>query len=45
MTDQMEIFTWAMEGLDLAGLTQFRQQSEESVGDVESGEEPPRPPL
>jgi hypothetical protein len=37
--DQMHIFSWCMEGMDMEGLQQFREQPESGVGAVQSGEE------
>ena len=37
--DQMHIFGWAMEGMDMDGLAQFREQPESGVGTVQPGEE------
>jgi len=42
--DQMHILSFCMEGMDMGGLQQFREQSEEAVGDVGSQptfEDPP----
>ena len=39
LADQMHIFMWAMDGMDMEGLAQFRQQPESGVGAVESVEE------
>jgi hypothetical protein len=40
LADQMHIFMWAMDGMDMEGLSQFREQSEPGVGAVESVKEP-----
>lgn len=37
--DQMHILGWAMDGMDMEGLAQFREQSEPGVGPVQSGED------
>lgn len=37
--DQMHILSWCMEGMDMEGLQQFRQQPEPGVGTVEPVEE------
>jgi hypothetical protein len=39
--DQMHIFGWCMEGMDMEGLSQFREQPEPGVGSVQPVQEPP----
>lgn len=44
MMDQMHIFGWAMEGMNMEDLQQFREQPEQAVGAVEPVEKPAGPP-